>query len=298
MLILTLVLQEIDHASRLDTWRETAEQTLRASGAEVGSCRILGDGEALDLELTHVDRRRALEAMRAATNGQPIDLCLQESEGRRKRLLVADMESTVIENEMLDELAQLVGAGEKVAAITARAMNGELDFREALRERVGLLAGLEATVLEQCREHVRIDSGSAVLVSTLRAAGIKTALVSGGFLSFAQPVADALGFDHAQANRLEIEEGRLTGRVIEPILDRDAKVQALDRLCDQYGLQRSDAVTIGDGANDLAMLGAAGLGVAYHGKPIVAEAAPQRINVGDLSTLLYFLGYPRESWRA
>lgn len=206
------------------------------------------------------------------------------------------MESTVIENEMLDELAQLVGAGEKVAAITARAMNGELDFRAALRERVGLLADLDASVLERCRGRIRIDSGARVLVATLKAHGVVTALVSGGFLCFAEPVAEELGFEHVQANRLELDSGRLTGRVLEPILDRDAKVQALEGLCRQYGLDRSEAVAIGDGANDLAMLGAAGFGVAYHGKPIVAEAAPQRIDAGDLSTLLYFLGYARESW--
>lgn len=260
-----------------------------------------GERTALDLALdlpTDEDAAHFEGRLRAALDGLETDLVVQPAEGRRKRLLVADMESTIIHNEMLDELAERVGAREKVSAITARAMNGELDFGDALRERVGLLEGLPASVLEESLGQIRLDDGSRVLVATLASAGVVTALVSGGFTFFAEHVRDELGFESCQANRLEIVDGVLTGRVVEPILDRDAKVRALDWLCAEHELDRSQAVTVGDGANDLPMLQASGLGVAYHGKRAVAAAARYRIDHGDLSTLLYFMGYRREEWRS
>ncbi|MEO1083154.1 MAG: phosphoserine phosphatase SerB [Acidobacteriota bacterium] len=296
MLILTLVAppeSRLAVGAALDA--ATAELT-RAGARPQASSELAAD-EAYDLAFAHPSPSDVLpEVRRAVASIGRFDLALQPAAGRSRRLLVADMESTIIENEMLDELATLVGAGERVAAVTARAMNGELDFREALRERVGLLAGLPLEALEGCRTRVRLDSGSRVLIATLRSEGFKTALVSGGFMRFAEPVAAQLGFDHCQANRLEARDGQLTGRVLEPVLDRDAKVQALDHFADLHGLNRADAVTVGDGANDLAMLQAAGLGVAYRGKPAVAAAAPQRLDAGDLSTLLFFLGIPKTRW--
>ena len=210
---------------------------------------------------------------------------------RRKKLLVADMESTVIGNEMLDELADWVGEGQRIAEITARAMNGELDFRQALRQRVGLLAGLSAEVLDQAAERIRIDPGAATLVATLRHHGVRTVLCSGGFTVYTGRIAEQLGFDTHSANRLEIREGKLTGAVLDPILDRDAKVATLRRHCAELGIGPEDVVAVGDGANDLPMLELAGLGVAFHAKPAVLAAAQNSICHGDLSALLYYQGY-------
>ncbi|MEM8995725.1 MAG: phosphoserine phosphatase SerB [Acidobacteriota bacterium] len=296
MLMLTLVAPPESRLA-LDAALEAAAGVLSRSGAHPQASSELGAGEAYDLAFdASAPSDVFAEIRRAVAAVGRFDLALQPAAGRSRRLLVADMESTVIENEMLDELATLVGAGERVAGITARAMNGELDFREALRERVGLLEGLSVEALDGCRSRVRLDAGARVLLGTLKAEGFKTALVSGGFMHFAEPVASQLGFDHCQANRLEVKGGQLTGRVLEPVLDRDAKVRALDRFADAHGLARVDAVTVGDGANDLAMLQASGLGVAYRGKPAVAAAAPQRVDAGDLSTLLYFLGIPKTRW--
>jgi phosphoserine phosphatase len=229
--------------------------------------------------------------VRRALANVPVDLAVQAAAGRRKSLLVADMESTIIRNEMLDELADFVGVRPRVEEITRRAMNGELDFHQALTERVALLAGLSQDVLTDSFEKIRFNPGARTLVATCRAHGMYTALVSGGFTIFADWVRQRVGFDEARANVLEIEAGKLTGRAVEPILDRDAKVRALDELCRRLGLDADDAVTVGDGANDLPMLQAAGLGTAYHGKPAVAAAAPFRIDHGDLTTLLFYMGF-------
>ncbi|MEM1180269.1 MAG: phosphoserine phosphatase SerB [Acidobacteriota bacterium] len=292
MLIVTIVAPEPSRtalAAALDAIRRAVTVTAEP--------RTLCADEAYELEFADSRPSDVLDRLRTAV--APVgdfDLAVRPADARPKRLLVADMESTIIENEMLDELATLVGAGNRVAEITARAMNGELDFREALQERVGLLEGLPLADVEASRAKIRLDPGARVLVSTLRAEGFKTALVSGGFMRFAEPVAEELGFGHCQANRLEDRDGHLTGRVLEPVLDRDAKVAALDRFCGEYDLGRPDAVTIGDGANDLSMLQSSGLGVAYRGKPAVAAAAPQRLDHGDLSVLLYFLGIPKRRW--
>ncbi|MEM9555376.1 MAG: phosphoserine phosphatase SerB [Acidobacteriota bacterium] len=268
-----------------------AADALTAAGATVGAVDWLDSLRAWDLPFDGLDPHRAEERARATFPGLPVDLAAQQAAGRRKRLLVADMESTVIRNEMLEDLAERVGRRAEVEEITTRAMNGELDFRAALDERVALLAGLDAGVLEECLESIRIDTGARRLVSTLAAHGVHTALVSGGFTVFADWVRDRVGFAESHANRLGIDDGRLTGRVEEPLLDRDAKLRLLEQLCARLGLSVADAVTVGDGANDLAMLERAGLGVAYHAKPTVAAAARWRIDHGDLSTLLYFQGY-------
>ena len=223
-----------------------------------------------------------------------VDLAVQRAEGRRKRLLIADMDSTMIRQECIDELADEAGVGAHVAEITARAMNGELDFEGALRERVGLLAGLDAGVIGKVlAERISYMPGGRDLVSTMRANGGYALLVSGGFTAFAARVAEVLGFDEARANELEIEAGRLTGRVVEPILGRAAKVAALEEVSARLGITPTEAIAVGDGANDLGMLGLAGTGVALHAKPSVAAECDIRVNHGDLTALLFLQGYAR-----
>ena len=226
-----------------------------------------------------------------------IDLILQPTEGRRKRLLIADMDSTMIQQECIDELADEAGVGARVAAITARAMNGELDFTAALRERVGLLTGLDATVIADVLAHrITLMPGGATLVATMKAQGGYAALVSGGFTAFTASIAARLGFDENRANSLLIADGKLTGQVADPILGREAKVQALTEISARLGLSVQDALAVGDGANDLGMLGLAGTGVALHAKPAVAAHCDIRINHGDLTALLYLQGYAREDF--
>ncbi|MCX7646279.1 MAG: phosphoserine phosphatase SerB [Rhodobacteraceae bacterium] len=226
-----------------------------------------------------------------------IDLAVQPAAGRRKRLLVADMDSTMIGQECIDELAAEAGVGPRVADITARAMNGELDFEGALRERVALLAGLpEAVIARVLAERITDAPGAATLVATMRAHRAYTLLVSGGFTAFADPIARRLGFHEARANVLLVEGGRLTGRVAEPILGREAKVAALGETAARLGLTPAEALAVGDGANDLGMLALAGTGVALHARPAVAARCDVRINHGDLTALLYLQGYRAEEF--
>ncbi|MFD0860320.1 phosphoserine phosphatase SerB [Roseovarius aquimarinus] len=221
-----------------------------------------------------------------------VDLAVQPAEGRRKRLLIADMDSTMIGQECIDELAEAAGVGAHVREITARAMNGELDFEGALLERMALLKGLpEAMIAEVLSSRITHAPGGAALVSTMRAHGAHTALVSGGFTAFTGPVAEALGFDEHRANALGIENGVLTGDVARPILGRQAKVDALDEITARLGITPAEAIAVGDGANDLGMLGHAGAGVALHAKPSVAAQCDLRINHGDLTALLFLQGY-------
>ncbi|MCE8440451.1 phosphoserine phosphatase SerB, partial [Rhodovulum sulfidophilum] len=225
------------------------------------------------------------------------DLAAQPAEGRRKRLLIADMDSTMIRQECIDELAAEAGVGPRVAEITARAMNGELDFHGALRERVGLLAGLDAQVIDKVlAERISFMPGGHMLVATMKANGAHALLVSGGFTNFAAKVGAALGFDEYRANTLLIEDGRLTGTVAEPILGREAKVEALREVTERLGIGLGDALAVGDGANDLGMLGLAGAGVALHAKPSVAAECELRVNHGDLTALLYLQGYTRNDF--
>ena len=226
--------------------------------------------------------------------GLGVDLAVQRSEGRRKRVLIADMDSTIIQQECIDELADEAGVGAHVAAITVRAMNGELDFEAALRERVGLLRGLpEAVIAGVIRDRITLMPGGAALVSTMRANAGYAALVSGGFTAFTEAIATRLGFDEHRANTLGVDAGRLTGTVAEPILGRAAKVQALQDICARLGVGVEQAMAVGDGANDLGMLGLAGAGVALHAKPVVQAECALRVNHGDLTALLYLQGYSR-----
>lgn len=229
--------------------------------------------------------------------GMGIDLAVQAAEGRKKRLLIADMDSTMIRQECIDELADEAGVGAHVAGITARAMNGELDFESALRERVGLLKGLdEAVIARVIRDRITLMPGGRALVATMRANGAYAALVSGGFTAFTGAIAGVLGFDENRANTLLVEGGALTGQVADPILGRAAKVQALEEISARLGFTPDAAIAVGDGANDLGMLGLAGTGVALHAKPSVQAECQIRVNHGDLSALLYLQGYRRDEF--
>ena len=221
----------------------------------------------------------------------PVDVVAQPARGRRKKLLVADMESTVIANEFVDELAEMAGVGAAVAAITDRTVRGELEFAATLAERVAMLAGLTTAELERAYRALDVTPGARALIAAMRAGGAHTALVSGGFGYFAERVRAELGFDSVLANRLEWIDGRLAGRLIAPIVDRQAKRARLEALCAELGIGAAETIAVGDGANDLDMLAAAGIGVAYRAKPIVAASADARIDHGDLTALLYIQGY-------
>ena len=264
-----------------------------------------GGGEALWLSPDEAAEFRVgiapanLATVRADIAPMGVDVNVLPEPNRRKRLLIADMDSTMIRQECIDELAAHAGVGARVAEITARAMNGELDFEAAIDERVGLLAGLPLTVIDTVlRDRITMAQGGAVLVATMKAAGGHAALVSGGFVQFTEKVAARLGFDENRANRLIAKDGRLTGQVARPILGQDAKVEALNEISARLGLTPDDAIAVGDGANDLRMIAAAGLGVALHAKPSVAAAAPVRIDHGDLTALLFLQGYARDDFAA
>jgi phosphoserine phosphatase len=253
-----------------------------------GEVTILSPGEAADITL---EGAPDLDAVRAALDGAAIDAIAMPAEGRRKRLLIADMDSTIVTGETLDELADFAGLKERIAAITARAMNGELDFKEALRERVAMLRGLPLDALEKTWQRVRLTAGARELVQTMRAHGAFTVLVSGGFNFFTTRVGALCGFDMQRSNTLLDDGSALIGKVAEPILDRDTKLATLRELAAERQLSMSETLAVGDGANDLDMIRAAGLGVAFHAKPVVAAAAQARINHGDLRALLFAQGY-------
>ena len=239
----------------------------------------------------------AVDAVRTLVAGRPIDVAQLPLANRRKKLLIADMDSTMIEQECIDELADAVGIKAEVAAITARAMNGELDFAEALRTRVKLLRGLERTAIEEVRrERITFAPGGRTLVQTMKTHGAFTSLVSGGFTFFADWIGKRIGFDEAMANILEFDGEALSGTVADPILGREAKLSRLRTLAAFHDIPMAATLAVGDGANDLDMIKAAGLGVAIHAKPIVAAQAQVRIDHGDLTALLYLQGYPDEDF--
>lgn len=270
-----------------------AETAMRVAGA--GALRRL-DATAAEADLPDAAPAR-LAAARAALAGAAVDANVVAAGRREKRVLVADMDSTVIGVECIDEIADMAGLKPQVAAITEAAMRGEFDFEAALTARVALLEGLETAALERVHaERVRLNPGAATLARTMAARGAATALLSGGFTFFTRRVAAAAGFAAHRANTLEVRDGRLTGAVIGPIFGRAGKLAALEELCAQAGCAPADALAVGDGANDLAMVSAAGLGVAYRAKPALAEAADARIDHADLTALLHLQGVPRAAW--
>ncbi len=256
---------------------------------------VLSPGEAVDIPC--VDPPDMI-AVRAVLGDAPIDALANRSRGRRKGLLVADMDSTIVTSETLDELAAYAGLKDRIAAITRASMNGEIDFREALRARVGLLKGLDLSALEATVTATTLTPGARDLVATMRAHNAMTALVSGGFTYFTSRVAAVCGFDVHRANTLLDDGAALTGEVGEPILDRDAKLAALQELAAARGVKLAATLAVGDGANDLAMIAAAGMGVAFHAKPIVAADARFRVDHGDLRALLFAQGYPAAAFVA
>ncbi|MDM7932293.1 phosphoserine phosphatase SerB [Tabrizicola sp.] len=273
--------------------RVTVESLRNAWGG--GDARWLDPGVAAEFSVRSIPANRweiwdGLQALR-------IDMVVQPAEGRRKRLLIADMDSTMIRQECIDELADEAGVGARVADITARAMNGELDFEGALRERVGLLKGLpEGVIAQVVRNRITLMPGGKGLLMTMKANGAYAALVSGGFTAFTSAVAGWLGFDETRANTLGINGGALTGTVVEPILGKQAKLEALREITARLGVTPAEAIAVGDGANDLPMLRAAGTGVALHAKPRVQAECDVRVNHGDLTALLYLQGYTREEF--
>lgn len=280
--------------ARPDTLDPVLAESLRNAWGG-GSPRWLSLGRALEFPVMAVPEN--FRSVWADLQGLGVDLNIVPAAGRRKRMLLADMDSTMIGQECIDELADMAGVGAHVAAITARAMNGELDFEAALRERVGLLRDLPESVIGQVlAERITYTPGGVELIATMHAGGGHAALVSGGFTAFTAAVAAHLGFDEHRANTLLVQDGKLTGDVAQPILGRQAKVDALEQITARLGITAADVIAVGDGANDLGMLQAAGFGVALHAKPAVAAQCELRVNHGDLSALLFLQGYAAEDF--
>jgi phosphoserine phosphatase len=289
---MTMVLTLIAGAGGRQTLPSLADAVAGALGI-TGEPTWLAD-DACELVFDGTSPAPAEAAARALIGAAEIDVLVQPAADRRKRLLVADMESTIIENEMLDELADFIGRRREVSEITRQAMNGEIDFAAALEARVRLLAGLPERVLGEALPRIRLRAGARQLVATMRGAGAETALVSSGFTIFAEEVAAALGFDHVIANRLEVTAGRIAGTVSQPILTGESKRNTLLALAAEHAVPLQQTMAVGDGANDLPMLAAAGIGIAFHAKPVVASSARWRLDHTDLTGLLYAQGYRRD----
>lgn len=268
---------------------------LDATGHDVGAPHWLDVGDAADI-VFHGSLVSARAELALMDHGA-LDTIVQPLGDRTKKLIIADMDSTMITVECIDELADYAGLKPEIAAITERAMRGELDFRAALIERVGLLAGMPESTLVDCRmERVKLTRGARTLVQTMKAHGAFSVLVSGGFTAFAGPVGEAIGFDKVVANILEIQDGKLTGKVAEPIVDSAAKLETLKAEAARHGLPLAETLAVGDGANDIPMITSAGLGIGYHPHPAAEDAADAAIRHHDLTALLWAQGYPRRSW--
>ena len=296
-LVLTLIGAPNELALGERALRQVA-QDLAAADIQASAPVWLSEGEAADFELIGSDRDTVMSIASHAVAGSNVDIGVQPAVRRRKRLLVADMDSTIIQQECIDELADAMGLRDEVSRITERAMRGEIDFEEALRGRAAMLAGLDATAMETVYlERIRLTPGAKTLVATMRANGAVTALVSGGFTFFTQRIRERAGFDIDQANELLIDgNGQLSGQVAAPILGRAAKLRALKDISAEKGLDLNETMAVGDGANDLAMIEAAGLGVAFHAKPAVAAKADVQVIHNDLTALLFLQGYRRDEF--
>jgi phosphoserine phosphatase len=281
-----------------DPRRQALADALVAAAARdlAGEWHWLSPGEAAEIA-TDLDPAEAAMRARAAVGDRPVDVAALPAANRRKRLMLSDMDSTMITIECVDELAACAGIKDEVATITRRTMNGELDFAQSVRARVALLEGLPVSVIgDICRDTLRFMPGAATAVRTMRRHGVRCVLVSGGFTRFTAHVREHLGFDLDEANELEVVDGRLTGRLAGPVRDAGSKLEALGRHCRELGIGPTDALTVGDGANDVPMLQAAGLGVAFRAHPRVQAAVSVNIRHADLTALLYLQGYPRASW--
>jgi phosphoserine phosphatase len=297
MMLYALTLITAPRQPHLLLWAETCCTALRQAGYSAEIKAVLSADEAADLAVTAApEAERVLrELATAALAEHPVDLILQPTAGRRKKFLLADMESTIIEQEMLEEMADAIDARAAVTEITQRAMNGEIDFATSLKARVALFAGSPASLLETMEQRITLMSGAANLVSTMRKNGATCWLASGGFRFFTSKLAAQLGFARDYANQLDVSEGRLTGAVVPPILDRQSKAEILRRGCEELQLEISETVVVGDGANDLAMIELCnqhgGLGIAFRAKPAVRAASKHTISHGDLRALLFAQGY-------
>ena len=294
-LILTLIADPAT-PSLEDSIVARVREALAAEGGAPAATRWLAPKIACEIALGHGSGVAATDIARRALDEAPVDVAALPANGRRKMLLVADMESTLIENEMLDELAARAGIGGKVAEITRRTMNGELDFEASFRERIAMLRGAPTRWLDEVKARIRVMPGATTLVRTMRAHGARVAIVSGGLCAFTRHVQALLGADEEHGNEIEVVDGKLTGRPRGPVLGRDAKLATLRRLAEQMRLDESATLAVGDGANDVPMLSAAGLGVAFRAKPAVSAAAPVRIDHADLTALLYLQGYSSEEF--
>ena len=288
-LVLSLL---VDPARRLD---QRHVDLARAAVSHAGEAVWLAPGIACDIP---VGDDADLGRIRRALGDAPVDANLIRAEERRKRLLIADMDSTVVTTETLDEIAAYAGLKEVIAPITRRSMNGEIDFPTALRERVAMLRGLAVDALQKTLDQTELTSGARMLVQTMKKSGAFTALISGGFTFFTEVIGRRCGFDLDRSNVLGVADGKLTGELVGPILDKAAKLDSLKELTARHGLALAETAAVGDGANDLAMLGAAGLGVAFHAKPVVNAEARVQVRHGDLTALLYLQGYRRDEFAA
>jgi phosphoserine phosphatase len=293
---MSLIATLVSHPTR----RALSPSLANMASRSVGASAVLWLAEAIACDLAVPEGRDAVAvaaSLRATLASEPIDVIVQKAGDRRKKILIADMDSTMIDQECIDELADEIGVKDRVAAITARSMNGEIAFEPALRARVALLKDLDTAVVDRIiTGRLTLASGGRALVQTMRANGAWTALVSGGFDVFTTRIAAMLGFQENRANRLIEQHGRFTGLVAEPILGRAAKAEALVEISARRGLTPADAIAVGDGANDLDMIHLAGTGVALHAKPVVAAQAEVRIDHGDLTALLYLQGYRQEDF--
>jgi phosphoserine phosphatase len=271
-------------------------RNLAVSGAEIGNPIWLSDNQACDIPFNYLSIEDADKTGRDSLASAPIDILSQPQKNRKKRLLIADMDSTIIQGETLDDMAELAGIGPQIAKITARAMNGEILFRDALLERIAMFSGMNASLLDQIANGVTLTPGAETLVQTMAAQGAYTALVSGGFSCFTERVAQRVGFDFNKGNEIEIINNSFSGKIIEPIITKTTKKETLEALAQKQKIGMGETLAVGDGANDIPMLHAAGLGVAYHAKPVVVANVNAQVEHTDLTTLLFYQGYKKSEF--